>query len=96
VLQNVEPPFIFTNTHNTISACSLPPDLSLEVMQATIAQFGGKLRDELGELLARADILESCDESIVSKDLSMKSFGSKIAICAAATWDSDASQSQPQ
>ena len=83
MLRNIEPPFIFTNTHNTISACSLSPDLSLEVIQAAIAQFGGQLREELGALMKRTDILDSCDESINSRDLgSTESFGSKFAICA--------------
>ena len=61
----------------------LSPELSLEVMQAAIAQFGGQLREELGALMERTDILDSCDESINSRDLgSTESFGSKFAICA--------------
>jgi hypothetical protein len=91
VLKNVGPPFIFTNTHNTISACSLPSALSLEVIEAAIAQFGGQLRKELGQLMMRSDILESCDDSINSMDFSAESFGSHVAICAPPE-----DQSQPQ
>jgi hypothetical protein len=78
VLKNVDPPFIFTDPHNTIRACSLPPYLSLPVIQAAIAQFGGQLREELGQLMNRTALLESCDDSINSKDFSAESqFGSE-------------------
>ena len=84
VLGNLDPPFIFTNTHNTIKSCSLPATLSLQVIEAVIAQFGGLLRDELGELMKRTDILRSCDESINSKDFSTDSFGSGFRVCRSA------------
>ena len=71
MLKNVEPPFIFTNTHNTIKSCSLPSTLSFDVIKAAVAQFGGQLREE-----------HSCDESINSKDFSAESFGSDFEICA--------------
>jgi hypothetical protein len=78
VLKNVEPPFFFTNTHNTLRACSLPPSLSLDVIEAAIAQFGGQLREELVQLMNRTSLLESCDDSINSKDFSGESqFGSE-------------------
>ena len=80
VLKNVEPPFIFTNTHNTIKACSLPPTLSLDVIKAAVAQFGAQLREELGELMKRTVMLQSCDESINSKDFSEESFGSDFRL----------------
>ena len=82
MLKNVGPPFFFTATHNTISACSLPSDLSLDVIQAAIAQFGGQLREELGQLMQRTDMLQSCDDSINSKDFSAESFGSDYEVCA--------------
>lgn len=82
MLKNVERPFIFTNTHNTIRACSLPATLPLNVIEAAIAQFGYQLREELGELMKRTDVLHSCDESINSKDFSAESFGSNFEICA--------------
>ena len=81
MLKNVVPPFIFTNTHNTISSCSLPPTLSLDVIKAAVAQFGGQLREELGQLMKRTDVLDSCDESINSKDFSVESFGSDFEFC---------------
>jgi hypothetical protein len=73
VLKNVDPQFIFTNTHNIISACSLPPHLSLGVIQAAIAQFGGQLREELGQLMMRTGMQKSYDASINSKDFSAAS-----------------------
>ena len=79
MLGNFDFPFIFTNTHNTIKACSLPATLSLEVIKAAIAQFGGLLREELGELMEHStDILRSCDNS---KDFSTDSFGSDFKLC---------------
>jgi hypothetical protein len=83
VLKNVEPSFIFTNTHSTIRACSLPPALSLDVIKAAVAQFGGQLREELGQLMTRTDLLQSCDDSINSKDFSAESFGSDVEVCRA-------------
>lgn len=44
------------------------------------AQFGGLLREELGELMERTHILRSCDESINSKDFSTDSFGSHFEV----------------
>lgn len=82
MLKNIKPSFIFTNTHNTIRACSLPTALSLDVIKAAVAQFGGQLREELAQLMECTDILQSCDESINSKDFSMKSFGSDFEVCA--------------
>ena len=76
MLRKVEPPFIFTNTHNIITSCSLPSTLSLDVIKAAVAQFGGQLREELGQLMMRTDMLDSCDESINSQDFSVDSFGS--------------------
>lgn len=81
MLTNVEPPFIFTNTHNTISSCSLPSTLSLDVIKAAVAHFGGQLREELGQLMKRSSMLESYDESINSKDFSADSFGSDFEVC---------------
>jgi hypothetical protein len=70
------------NTHNTIKACSLPSTLSLEVIKAAVAQFGGQLRDELGELMKRTEMLQSCDESINSKVFSSSSsLGSDFQVC---------------
>ena len=74
-------PFIFTNTHNTIKACSLPVTLLLEVIRAVISHFWGLLRDKLDELMKHTDILRSYDEPINSKDFSMDSFGSDIELC---------------
>lgn len=82
MLKNVEPRFIFTNTHNTVRSCSLPHTLSLDVIKAAVAQFGGQLREELGQLMERTDLLQSCDESINSKDFSAESFGSDFEVCA--------------
>ena len=81
MLKKVDPPFIFTNTHNTIKACSLPPSLSLEVINAAIAHFRGQSREMLGDLMECTDLLESCNESIVSKDFSVESFGSDFEFC---------------
>lgn len=78
LLGTVEPSFIFTSAHNTIKACSLSPHFSLEVVQSAIAQFGAQLREELGELMKRTKILQSCDESINSNGFSTDSFGSDI------------------
>ena len=82
MFSNLEPPFIFTNTHNTIKSCSLPSTLSLDVIKAAVAQFGGQLREELGQLMKHTDLLHSCDESINSKDFSVESFGSDFELCA--------------
>ena len=76
MLKKLEPPFIFTNTHNTIKSCSLPSTLSLDVIKAAVAQFGGLLREELGQLMKHTDMLDSCDESINSQDFLVDSFGS--------------------
>lgn len=76
LLGAVEPQFIFTSAHNTIKACSLSSHFSLEVIQSAIAQFGGQLREELGELMKRTQVLQTCDESINSKGFSTDSFGS--------------------
>ena len=81
MLKNVRPPFIFTNTHNTIKSCSLPSTLSFDVIKAAVAQFGGQLREELGQLMECTDLVHSCDESINSKDFSAESFGSDFEIC---------------
>jgi hypothetical protein len=84
VLKNVKPPFVFTNTHNTIRACSLPPSLSEGVIDAAIAQFGGQLREELVQLMQRTALLKSDDDSINSKDFSesgASQFGSDYEIC---------------
>ena len=81
MLKNVEPPFIFMNAHNTIKSCSLPPTLSFNVIKAAVAQFGGQLREELGQLMACTDLVHSCDESINSKDFLAESFGSDFEIC---------------
>jgi hypothetical protein len=80
VLKSIEPSFIFTNTHSTISPCSLPPTLSLKVINAAVAQFGAQLREELGQLMQRTDVVQSCDDSINSQDLSVESFGSNYLI----------------
>ena len=82
MLKKVKPPFIFTNTHNTIKACSLPSTLPLDVIQVAVAQFGGQLREELAQLMRRTEMLHSCDESINSKDFSAESFGSDYEVCA--------------
>ena len=86
MLKTVKPQFIFTNTHNTIKACSLPAALPLDVIKAAIAQFRGQLREELGLLMKRTEPLESCDDSINSKDFSgssdSESFGSHFEVCA--------------
>jgi hypothetical protein len=74
--------FMFSNSHNIISPCSLPPTLPLDVIKAAVAQFGGQLREELAQLMMRTDMLESCDDSINSKDLSTESFGSQFMVCA--------------
>jgi hypothetical protein len=81
LLMNIEPPFNFTNTHNTIKACSLPPTLSLDVIEAAVARFGHQLMEELGQLMKRTEMLDSCDESINSKDFSAESFGSDFRVC---------------
>ena len=82
MLKNVEPPFIFTNTHNTIKSCLLPPTLSFDVIKAAVAQFRGQLREELGQLMERTGLVHSCDESTNSKDFSVESFGSDFELCA--------------
>ena len=82
MLNRLKPPFIFTDTHDIIRACSLPSSLSLDIIEDAVAQFGGQLREELGALMKRTDILQSCDDSIVSKDFSVDSFGSDINVCA--------------
>ena len=81
MLKNVEPPFIFVNTHNTIKSCSLPSTLSFDVIKAAVAWFGGQLREELGQLMECTDLVHSCNESINSKDFSVEYFGSDFGIC---------------
>ena len=80
MLENVNPSFIFTNTHNTIRPCSLPPNLPLRVIEAAIAKFGGQLREELGQLMKRTDMLLNCDESINTKDFSEESHDSRYIV----------------
>jgi hypothetical protein len=52
----------------------------LKVIQAAVAQFGGQLREELGELMKRNEVLQCSDASINSKDFSADSFGSDYEI----------------
>ena len=54
---------------------------SYDVIKAAVAQFGGQLREELGQLMACTDLVHSCDESINSKDFLAESFGSDFEIC---------------
>lgn len=73
MLKNVDPPFDYTESHPIIRPCSLSKDLPLDLILAAVAQFGGQLREELGDLMKRTDLTECCDESINSKDFSTDS-----------------------
>jgi hypothetical protein len=73
VLKTVNPPFDYAKKHSIIRSCSLSDRLPLEVIKAAVAQFGGQLREELGELMNRTSLMEGDDESINSKDFSTDS-----------------------
>ena len=66
-------PFAFTDSHNTISACSLPEWLDDDIIAKMITDFGSLLIERLHDLKKRTEMLESVDPSIVSEALSVGS-----------------------
>jgi hypothetical protein len=65
--------FVTTGQHTTISQCSLPEGLPVEVMRNMIKHFGDKLRRELVELQERTEVLRHRTISTDTRRMSLDS-----------------------
>ena len=65
--------FAYTHSHNTITPCSLPESLPLDVIVGMVSKFGGQLIEDLLDLKAHTEILTSIEPSIGSGKLSVGS-----------------------
>ena len=74
VLSTLSNSFIFRGSHNTISKCTLPTWLPIDVIDSVAKTFGAQLREDLVRLVGRRDIPTLCrPKSSQSETLSLDS-----------------------
>ena len=56
VLSTLSNTFIFRGSHSTLSACTLPTWLPIDVIDGAVKTFGAQLREDLVRLVGRQDI----------------------------------------